>query len=228
LNDILDNEQESVDNKFNKLVCKISDSIRYKIEIPNVRTLEIFKGRSENYMTTINRFHMGFVRAYWNGKTVKCLPSYITSMMLQLSTDYNYFSSIRDPIEIINKYRSRGFGVILNNSEKNHAIKYNSIEKTTNIENSWLSIFSNKKYDMFGSKDINDVIFKYSKITKNFPEDCYQLVNNEVCYTFEDSFASLNYSILKYLLKFKAINDNGLVNKISRYLYKDAYEYVNN
>jgi len=226
LNDIHDNEFESI-NLTNKLVCKVTDSIRYKIEIPNIRTLEIFKGRSENYMSTINRFHMGFVRAYWNGKTVKCLPSYITSMMLQLSTDYNYFSSIRDPIEIINKYRSRGFGVILNNSEKNHMIKYNCTNKTTNIDNKWLSVFSQKKYEMFGPRKINDIIFKYSKITKNFPEDCYQLVNNETCISFAESFGLLNDLKLNYLLNYKTISNNGSINKITRYLYKDAYDCIN-
>ena len=75
---------------------------------------------------------MGFVRGLWDGKKAKCLPSYISSMMLQLSTDYKYFASIRDPIDIINKYRSRGFGIILNDFEKTHMAYFNSIKNTNN------------------------------------------------------------------------------------------------
>ena len=195
----------------------------------NARTLEIFKGRGENHFSTISRFHMDFVRAFWNGKTVKCLPSFITSMMLQLSTDYKYFASLRSPIDIINKYRSRGFGIILNKAEKSDMSSYNS-EWSSNENNKWKKVLTYAT--MFGAKDSNNGLFKFSKITQNLPDDCYQITKHETTETFNDAFSSFTYDqnqkpeILK-LLKHKAIADNGFINKLDRYIYKfslDTYE----
>ena len=226
-NIIKDDINKDTNNK--KLVCIVSDNIRYQLKMYNARTLEIFKGRGENHFSTISRFHMDFVRAFWNGKTVKCLPSFITSMMLQLSTDYKYFASLRSPIDIINKYRSRGFGIILNKAEKSDMSSYNS-EWSSNENNKWKKVLTYAT--MFGAKDSNNGLFKFSKITQNLPDDCYQITKHETTETFNDAFSSFTYDqnqkpeILK-LLKHKAIADNGFINKLDRYIYKfslDTYE----
>ena len=127
---------------------------------------------------------MGFVRAIWNGNTVKCLPSYITSMMLQLAVDYKYFSSIRDPVEIINKYRSRGFGIILNDYEKLHMAYYNSVKNKNSDSNlKWIEMYKvnlknkNSIHNIFGVKKSSDDIFKPSKFFLGLPEDCFKNIN---------------------------------------------------
>jgi hypothetical protein len=229
LDEISKDNNEKDSNK--KLVCIVSDSIRYQLKIQNARTLEIFKGRNENHFSTISRFHMDFVRAFWNGKTVKCLPSFITSMMLQLSTDYKYFASLRSPIDIINKYRSRGFGIILNKAEKSDMTYYNNEWSTSNENNKWKKVLTPST--MFGAKDSNNGLFKFSKITQNLPDDCYQITKHETTETFDLAFSSLTNDqnqkpeMIK-LIRHKAIADNGSINKLDRYIYKFGYDSINN
>lgn len=216
----------------NKLVCKLTESIRFKISVPNKRVIEVFKSKNNNFMPTISNFHMSFVRAYWNGYTVKCLPSYITSMMIQLSTDYKYFASIRDPIDIINKYRSRGFGIILNNEEKKQMVCYNS-EKSSNKNNIWIKIYNiNLKKTLtiksiFGSRKINDNMFKLLKFTQNLPDDCYRTVNYETCNTVDIAFSGIFNPKIPYLLKYKCISDNGFIKPLERNIIKKGYNLIN-
>lgn len=222
-----DNEIDS-----NKLICKLTESIRFKIKVPNKRVIEVFKAKNDNFMSTISNFHMSFVRAYWNGHTVKCLPSYITSMMIQLSTDYKYFASIRDPIDIINKYRSRGFGIILNNEEKKKMVTYNS-EKSSNKDNIWIRIYNiNLKKtstikSMFGSRKVNDNIFKLLKFTQNLPDDCYRLVNFETCNTADIAFSTIFNRKIPELVKYKCISNEGFIKPLERDIIKKAYCLIN-
>ena len=51
-------------------------------------------------------------------------PSCITAHMTRTNIDYKYISGNKDPIEIINKYRMRGFGTILNKNEISHYLNY--------------------------------------------------------------------------------------------------------
>jgi hypothetical protein len=44
-----------------------------------------------------------------------------------VNIDYKYFAGSKDPIEIINKYRMRGFGTILNNHEIVRFIEYSNL-----------------------------------------------------------------------------------------------------
>jgi hypothetical protein len=230
-NDIYPLENNNI--KSNKLLLKLSENIRFKISSDICRTFEIFKSRNENFFSTISRFHMGFVRAFFNGKTVKCLPSYITSMMIQLSTDYKYFSSIRDPIEIVNKYRSRGFGIILNDQEKKHMILYNGI-KQPNKENKWVDIYNidikNKIIikNMFGAYNSNCRIFKLGKYFQGLSDDCFQVANHVTVSSFDDAFVEFKTSEFNNILKFKAINDNGCINTLDKYIINLGYLKINN
>jgi hypothetical protein len=74
-------------------------------------------------MTSVANFHMPCVRAYYDGN-VYMTPSFISAHMTFMNIDYKYFAGVRDPIEIINKYRMRGFGVWLNKNEISTYIKY--------------------------------------------------------------------------------------------------------
>jgi hypothetical protein len=209
--------------EFNLITGKLSESIRFKVSNPNTKTLEIFKSRDENFFSVVSRFHMGFVRALWNGKTVLCMPTYISSMMLQLAMDYKYFASIRDPIEIVNKYRSRGFGIILNDYEKLHMAYYNSSTiKDTNINANWIKMYkinikSKKSVEnIFGVKKSSDDIFKPSKYFMGIPDDCFKNINHNTLSSFDECFSNLITPSLISISKFKAIGDNGKINPLSR------------
>lgn len=218
----------------NLISAKLSETIRYKVSIPNSKTFEIFKSRNENFFSIVSKFHMGFVRAFWNGTTVKCLPSYISSMMLQFASDYKYFSSIRDPIEIVNKYRSRGFGIVLNNYEKLHMAYYNSSKiKDNNSNTKWIEMYKiNVKSkqsveNIFGIKKSSDNIFKPSKYFIGVPDDCFKNINHDTLSSFDESFSSLITSSLFPLVKNKAIGDNGKINPLDRNIINLGWNLLN-
>lgn len=216
------------------ILAKLSESIRFKISNKNFKTFEIFKSKDTNFFSIISRFHMGFVRALWNGKTVLCLPSYITSMMLQLSVDYKYFSSIRNPILIVNKYRSRGFGIILNGYEKLHMAYYNSSKLKDSDDNSkWIEMYKvnikskQSVENIFGVKKSSDDIFKPSKYFMGIPSDCYKNINHDTLSSFDECFSSLITPTLTPLTKLKAINDNGKINPLSRDFINLGFNLLN-
>lgn len=214
----------SNDSGENKIItAKLSESIRFKVSNPNTKTFEIFKSRDENFFSIVSRFHLGFVRAFWNGKTVKCLPSYISSMMLQFASDYKYFASIRDPIEIVNKYRSRGWGIILNQYERLHMAYYNSsVIKDSDSNAKWIKMYKinikskQSVENIFGVKKSSDEIFKPSKYFIGIPDDCFKNVNHDTVSSFNECFNSLITPPLMGLSKSKAIGDNGKINPLDR------------
>jgi hypothetical protein len=146
-------------------------------------------------------------------------------MMLQLSTDYNYFASIRDPIEIINKYRSRGFGIILNDNEKIHMIYYNSL-KTDKEENVWNKMYNinikNKQSitNVFGYKLLGSDIFKPSKYFNGADNDCFINVPHTYAFTFDDAFRQVypNFSsrTFDFMARLKSINHKGYINPLQK------------
>jgi len=215
------------------LTSKIVESIRFQLKSAKLnRSWEIFKSHNENIFSTVGRFHMGFVRACWNGKTLLCLPSFISAMMLQMSTDYKYFASIRDPIEIINKYRSRGFGIILNDKEKIHMAYYNSI-KPEEGENKWCEMYNvnikNKASikSIFGPKKLNDNIFKPSKYFEGMPDDCFKPVDYPNYTNTKEAFQSMYSEELNDFYKYKCITNKGRVYPLNRDVIKKGYEIIN-
>jgi hypothetical protein len=188
---------------------------------------------NENIFSTVGRFHMGFVRACWNGKTLLCTPSFISSMMLQLSSDYKYFASIRDPVEIINKYRSRGFGIILNDSERMHMAYYNGILEPDNSNSKWCSMYNVNVKDkasiksIFGPKKLSHNIFKPSKYFEGMPDDCFKNIEREVYASAFDAFSSLYTKETEELFQYKCITPDGFVSPLNRNFIKLAYEKIN-
>jgi hypothetical protein len=221
-------------NSKNKLICKLTESLRFQIKSSGFnRSWEIFMSSNENIFSTVGRFHMGFVRACWNGKTLLCTPSFISSMMLQLSSDYKYFASIRDPVEIINKYRSRGFGIILNDSERMHMAYYNGILEPDNSNSKWCSMYNVNVKDkasiksIFGPKKLSHNIFKPSKYFEGMPDDCFKNIEREVYASAFDAFSSLYTKETEELYQYKCITPDGFVSPLNRNFIKLAYEKIN-
>ena len=231
---IIEQDYEKYFYSNNKLSGKLSDSIRFKISNSNTKTFEIFKSKNEHFFSVVSRFHLEFVRAIWNGKTVLCLPSYISSMMIQLSGGYKYFASIKDPIEIINKYRSRGFGTIINNYEKMHMIYYNSIKIIdSDVNEKWIKMYNidikSKKSieNVFGAKKSSDNIFKPSKYIIGLDNDCFKNVNHITLSNFDDCFKQIIIPSLSTISKFKAINDNGKIEPLMKDVFMIGFNALN-
>jgi hypothetical protein len=104
-----------------------TDNFKIKISAPQLNhDFELFPIFKDDFMSTVANFHMSCVRAYYNGENVYMTPSCISAHMTFMNIDYKYFAGSKDPIEIINKYRLRGFGCWLNKNELNIYVKYNS------------------------------------------------------------------------------------------------------
>jgi hypothetical protein len=184
------------------------------------RKFEIFKCKNNNIFSVISNFHLDFVRAFWNGKTVIMLPSFISSMMIQLSTDYKYFASKHDPIKIINKYRSRNMGIILNSKEKIHHYLYNSKNFINNEYNYHAEMYKYNPSINMGPQKLTSEIFKVKKY------ECANSNGNSFIIETNDLYKNIEYSIYKneafsslitsdYFNALKCINVNGTVNMLS-------------
>jgi hypothetical protein len=77
-------------------------------------------------MNAVSQFHLPCVRALYNGTNVYMTPSCISAHLTYMNIDYKYFAGTKDPIEIINKYRMRGFGTWLNEEEIKDLMNYST------------------------------------------------------------------------------------------------------
>jgi hypothetical protein len=111
--------KEKVDINNNNVVISIEENIKYKIHMTQLdRTIELFRSKSKDFFSLVGRFHLPCVRAFYQGDNVYMTPSCITAMMTGINIDYKYFSGMRNPVEIINKYMTRGYGTLLTRKER--------------------------------------------------------------------------------------------------------------
>jgi hypothetical protein len=111
-------DSEKVSDADNKAIMRIGESIRFKLNFKKInKTIEVFKTTRKDFFSTVARFHLPCVRAYYHDSNVYMLPSCVGAMMTGINIDYKYFAGIRDPYQIVIKYMKRGFGVLLNKDE---------------------------------------------------------------------------------------------------------------
>ncbi len=140
-------------------------------------------------MNTVANFHMPCVRAYYNGDNVYMTPSFVSAHMTFMNIDYKYFAGSKDPINIINKYRMRGFGCWLNKSELETYIKYNY---EVPFWNNMFNIKHNNKNSYsrcFGPLHIYSDVFKPRYINQN-------LITDEKIAPVEFDYSQPNYRTL--------------------------------
>lgn len=148
-------EDDKVQPEKNYLVFKYSESLKFKITSPKLmRDIEMFKINDYDTFNTVARFHMPCVRAYYENKKFYVLPSLITAMHTGINIDYKYFAGSRDPANICQKFFTRGFGIILNASEKKGLLTYS---KAVDEYNGMYKI--NDASELFGPKDITHNFF---------------------------------------------------------------------
>jgi len=172
-NDACQSDKKVDDSKNIKLV-KINENIKFKIISKYMlHNLEIFRIKYEEYFSCVARFHLPCVRQYYDGNQVYILPSCITAMNILLNVEYKYFAGIRDPCEIVNKYRLRGIGTIINEVEKKHLVEYNATmpvwKDMYGLDPNNKNTFSNH----FGSKKLGDNVYKPGKFFKSIPDSSY-------------------------------------------------------
>lgn len=131
---------------------------KYKIVSPYLNhSFELFPIKHNDFFGVVSRFHVPCVRGYYNGSNVYLTPSCISAHMTYMNLDYRYIAGTKDPLEILNKNRMRGFGTWLNNNEKTLLVKYirnvpfwgnlYSVDKSTSDNIVHKNIFTTMKID---------------------------------------------------------------------------------
>uniref|UniRef100_A0A6C0EDY1 Uncharacterized protein n=1 Tax=viral metagenome TaxID=1070528 RepID=A0A6C0EDY1_9ZZZZ len=112
-------------NKSNNQNLELKYTYKFHIISKYIKhNLELFSIINEDFFGVVTNFHMPCVRAYYNGNNVYLTPSCITAHLTYMNIDYKYITGTKDPCEIINKNRLRGFGTWLNKNEIQLMIKY--------------------------------------------------------------------------------------------------------
>lgn len=136
---------------------------KYKIESPYINhPLELFSLKYDDFFSIVAQFHLPCVRAYYNGSNVYLTPKCISAHMTFMNSDYQYISGLKDPFDIINKYRMRGFGTWLNINEKKQFVKYSREVPFWNNLYSIDSEFTDTEAasNILGIMDLNHKLFK--------------------------------------------------------------------
>jgi hypothetical protein len=209
----------------NEFITKIN----YKFRISShylPHNFEFFQVKYSEFFASVSQFHLPIVRSYYDGNQVYLTPSCISACMTLLNIDYKYFAGKKDPIEIINKYRMRGFGTILNEKEITKLIEYSNLVPT------WkklykLNINSNSSImNIVGILNINNLFFRPSLILKNIlPASYAQLLIN-----VDYNIIPINFSEIMDLIKriyniqnnmrydLLTINKYGYINTVKKWL----------
>ena len=204
--------------------ASISTSFKFKISAPQLdHVFEIFPIKKDDFMTTVGSFHMPCVRAYYDGMNVFMTPSCISAHLTYMNIDYKYFAGSKDPLEIINKYRMRGFGTWLNRTEINTFIKYSSmVPFWNNLYN--INLNSKNIADVLGSLSINNKLFYPRQFNMDYfiePQlkpipfdEPYVTVNHEETYNNE-CYNNNRFKVTHKLKKYQHIDCNtGYINII--------------
>ena len=192
---------------FTEGEIKLYVNTKYTIDSPFLNhDLEIFRNKSENPFELVSKFHLNCVRGYYNGETVKLLPSCITALKTFVNVDFKYFAGKRSPYQIINKYRMRGFGTLLNKKE---LANYNNF---TSNDPFWSKLidFDCGKKNCKTCSGACGFLSEQSNIFKPRKFNCNSFVNDKI-HVF-----NLKYSnIPKYTIQgnpvYLTINDKGQV-----------------
>jgi len=234
------NDFRDADNKVpkdkNMMLLKIGENIKFKLKSNHLlHSIEAFRVKSNDFFSVVGKFHLPCVRAYYNGDTVYMMPSCITANMTGINIDYKYFAGMRDPVEILNKYRMRGFGTLLNQNERQEMFKY-----TSNVMpwKKMLDLDFNKKDTMknlFGFKDINNNLFKPAHFQKGYPLDSFNKITRKQIKSVEDL---KKYYKTKYgydcekvgldMFKFKTIGTDGTIIPLKKWVLNSCWDLLNN
>jgi hypothetical protein len=175
------------------------------------------------------------VRGFYNGTDVKMLPSCISAAMTLINIDYKYFAGSKDPIEIINKYRMRGYTTLLNDSERIRLVSYsNKVEKWDKLYGGISKSSNDSINGIFGPKPISYTLFKPRHINSELYKESKPVdLNYAYCEVGQSTLESETYgtSELQKIKNTKMVMSNlttigsfGYVNPIKKWYFDAIYE----
>lgn len=150
---------------------KFTENLRFKIVSPKlVHPFEVFLINGQEFFSTIARFHLPCVRSYYNGNNCYLLPSAITAYHTLTNIDFKYFVGAHDPISIIDKYRMRGYGTILNKTEIGQYLTY--VMSRGNYKKAYNAQKVEDLKSILGNQPIDSVFFKpRMNLAEEYPVD---------------------------------------------------------
>ena len=217
----------------NKVLISIYEGLRFKIHSKSMNhCIETFQTRYDDFFSKVTNFHLPCVREYFDGDNVYILPSAITAHMTFMNMNYKYFSGVRDPIEIINKYRSRGYGTVLSADERASFVKYNS--KNDNHGGIYkIDANLNRIQNMLGGLELTDRMFYPGKYVRGMPNDIYMHPTVEYVTTVQDlyrEYKKMGFNTEKIgidFLRFKTIGDSGYIEPLQKWMIDAVYGLMN-
>lgn len=224
---------ESADNK--NVFIKFSETLKYKIHSKHMKhPFEVFRINSQEFFSCIGRFHLPCVRSYYNGTTCLMLPSAITAYHTLTNIEFKYFAGSRDPISIIDKYRKRGYGTVLNKTEINQYLSY--IMAIGNYREAYGVKNSKDIKSIIGSLDINHQFFKPRQY---FPDDYAVNKNITLDYTavkidyvndkkdlikrYKDNYPNFSSELIEKT----TIKETGEISSYQKWMLDASYDMLN-
>ena len=232
-----ENEQEDNTKEYdvpNNIIFIPKINFKFRLSSPYLsHCFEFFQTKFPEFFSTVSRFHLPIVRSYYDGNNIYITPSCISACMTLLNFDYKYFAGSRDPIEIINKYRMRGFGTILNDHEIIRLIEYSDlIPKWKQAYD--LNIKSNTSIvKILGHLNINDHLFNTPQITEfehlyhhdhvKLPDDLNSLID-----VIRKLYNTTDINGLFNMSKIMTINNFGYVEPVKKWLINAFFDSMFN
>jgi hypothetical protein len=227
-----------INDEFNK-DSNFLINYKYQIKSPHLNhNLELFNVKYNDFFATVSTFHLPCVRSYYDGNNVYLTPSCISAHLTYMNIDYKYFSGSKDPIDIINKYRMRGFGTWLNHNEKIIFTKYSKY-----------NIFWNKLYEIKSELNNNNIygflsmnhklfhprIYNLDSFNEAFPIDWLEpyIIQKEpkVLSNVNEYFIELSkrYNItlsFPFLSDMQVIGFNGKIRKLNKWVIETCWNII--
>lgn len=226
---------ENSESKESDIFIKFSENLRYKIISKHLKhPFEVFRISEKEYFSAVARFHLPCVRSYYNGKTCYLLPSAITAYHTLCNVDFKYFVGSNDPINIIDKYRKRGYTTVLNKMEIQQYLSY--IMASDVHRQAYFIKDTNDIKKVLGAMDITN---EYFQPRKNIPSEFIPDPNITMDYctpkveyinTVNDITKHYKHKYPKYcneLFNKTCIDNNGAVTPFKRWFIDAGYDYFN-
>lgn len=234
LDEELSDGETEIDHKSNVFI-KFSETLKFKIHSKYLKhAFEMFRITEHEFFSCVGRFHLPCVRSYYNGNNCYLLPSAITAYHTLTNIEFKYFVGSRDPISIIDKYRARGYGTVMNKTEITQYLSYilsspvhqkaYNVKDKTDIKN------------ILGSIDVNNDYYKPRKIIpeefKFDPDFKLEYMTPKLNYLCgrEDIIKYYKKRYSKYVMDFidkRSVLPNGNMEPIKCWMIDASYDLLN-
>ncbi len=136
-------------NYPNATLHKEKTENKHKYNIKDIpRYIDIFHVDSITHV--ISKFHLDCVRAWYDGQTVHCYPTFICAANTLMCSDIRWVSNKKNIMDVIMKYYKRGFGTLINISDwtslKSHLKDENGYDEMPKLRYS----YERKRYVLYG------------------------------------------------------------------------------